>query len=286
MKRCPNCGTELPDQARFCFECGTAQPDGAPSQSPKGREGIDWTGDLEAAFQRAFLRAFPTFVRTVGKPSAYDDYWEILQTSEFQSAAQHRLTQLARQFDKERHTPFFKESRAQQTLNRTIENLLEFFVVYYCRDLNRVPLSESILSFQEAEWTTVNLFKLIIAYLDPLNESVPIYTDFVTLPSGKLRNASQSFLFPAHDERIFLLADLSIWGNAKSGFALTDTGLYWKSIMQEAEAVYYQDMRVLKLEKDILLIDGLFFDASPQMNLKLWLLLRKLIRMIAQERIG
>lgn len=287
MKRCPNCQTELPDQARFCFNCGQEQPS-TQSHGPRPQASgvsIDWAGDLATAFQRAFLKAFPNFVRHLSATSNYDAYWDQLQQTEFQAAAQHRLQQLARQLERERPTPFFKESRAQLQLDLTIDNLLEFFVVYYCKDLNRIALSERILAFQEAKWITADLFPLVMAYLDPEQESTPIYTDFITLKSSKLRNASQTFLFPARDERIYLLADLSIWGNAKTGFALTDAGIYWKSVMQEAEAVYYQAIQHLKLEKGILLINGLYFDATPSLNLKLWLLLRKLRRLLQADQL-
>src|SRR6059036_2387665 len=34
MRVCPACGTENPEKARFCFECGTALVDATPPQAP------------------------------------------------------------------------------------------------------------------------------------------------------------------------------------------------------------------------------------------------------------
>src|SRR5947207_9474030 len=38
MRTCPACGTENPEKARFCLECGTALVDAAPPPLPPGEE--------------------------------------------------------------------------------------------------------------------------------------------------------------------------------------------------------------------------------------------------------
>ena len=38
MRVCPACGTENPEKARFCLECGTALVDAAPPPLPPGEE--------------------------------------------------------------------------------------------------------------------------------------------------------------------------------------------------------------------------------------------------------
>jgi class 3 adenylate cyclase/tetratricopeptide (TPR) repeat protein len=38
MRLCPTCGTENPEKARFCLECGTALPDATPPLAPRGEE--------------------------------------------------------------------------------------------------------------------------------------------------------------------------------------------------------------------------------------------------------
>src|SRR5438045_8472522 len=38
MRTCPACGTENPEKARFCLECGTALVDASPPPPPPGEE--------------------------------------------------------------------------------------------------------------------------------------------------------------------------------------------------------------------------------------------------------
>jgi len=73
--------------------------------------------------------------------------------------------------------------------------------------------------------------------------------------------------------------DQSLLGNLKNGFALTDSGLYWKSLLQPNHAVFFKDLRPVTTEEKSLRINDHFFDAGRRLNLKLALLLEKLRRM-------
>jgi hypothetical protein len=59
---------------------------------------------------------------------------------------------------------------------------------------------------------------------------------------------------------------------------MTDKALYWKTRLQGAQRVYYHKLRSLTKEKEWLLINELYFNASPSLNTKMIWLLRKLAR--------
>ena len=95
------------------------------------------------------------------------------------------------------------------------------------------------------------------------------------MPLEKLKNASQYFLFPEKTERIWLIIDLSLFGSLKEGLAFTERGIYWKNQLQAPQQVMYEQLLQVDREKDWLLINQHFFHASPSLNMKIWLLLRR-----------
>ena len=116
-------------------------------------------------------------------------------------------------------------------------------------------------------------------YLDFERETDRVYTDFVTMPTRALKNATKSFLHAARDERILFICDQSLISQAKNGFAMTDAGIYWKNIFQPAGSSLYKLMQAPKIENGHLVIDNQYFDAGASLNLKIALLLDKLRRM-------
>jgi hypothetical protein len=168
---------------------------------------------------------------------------------------------------------------ATRRINDTLADLTEYFIVETAGDLSGKVLPQRLLRHQSVDWDTVDLFKLVMDYLDFGRESERVYTDFVTMPERALRNATRSFLRAGKDERIFLICDQSLISQAKNGFAVTDSGLYWKTVLQPAGVVLFKTLERIKLEQGHLKLDGQFFNAGASLNLKLALLLRKLGRM-------
>ena len=95
----------------------------------------------------------------------------------------------------------------------------------------------------------IDIQKMALDFLALEEEQVPVYTDFIKMPVRKLRNASRSFLQPEPEEKIWFICDLSLFGNTKQGFAMTEQALYWKSGLQGKQKVFYHMLRSLRREK-------------------------------------
>ncbi|WP_020571934.1 GNAT family N-acetyltransferase [Neolewinella persica] len=171
------------------------------------------------------------------------------------------------------------KKEAQRRLHDTFADLSEYFIVETAGDLSEGVLPQRLLRHQSIDWETANIFKVVMDYLDFEEENELVYTDFVSMPSRALRNATKSFIRAKKDERVFLICDQSLLSQAKNGFAVTDAGLYWKNVLQPAGAVTFTTLNEIKLDQGHLSLDGQFFNAGSRLNLKMALLLNKLRRM-------
>jgi hypothetical protein len=171
------------------------------------------------------------------------------------------------------------EKAARTRIKDTFADLSEYFIVETAGDLSEGVLHQRLLRHQSLDWETADLFKIVMDYLDFEAENELVYTDFVTMPSRALRNATKSFIRAKKDERVFLICDQSLLSQAKNGFAITDSGLYWKNVLQPAGAVTFTTLQQVKLEQGHLSLDGQFFNAGSRLNLKMALLLDRLRRM-------
>lgn len=168
---------------------------------------------------------------------------------------------------------------ARARRQNTFADLVEYFIVETAGSLSGNVLPQRLLRHQSADWKTADLFKLVMDYLDFPSESETVHTDFVAMPARALRNATKSFLHAAKDERVFFICDQSLISQAKNGFAVTDSGIYWKNVLQPAGAATFTTMREPRLEQGHLIIDGQFFDAGGRLNIKVAVLLDRLRRM-------
>ena len=96
------------------------------------------------------------------------------------------------------------------------------------------------------------------------------------MPVQKLQNACTTFLHADRRERIFFICDLSLSGNCKEGFAMTDKGIYWKANLASAYQVQFGGLKEVRFNKEYLTVNNHFFNANPSLNLKLFKLLKKL----------
>lgn len=279
MKTCPRCHTELPTEARFCYQCGAPQ---LPPPPPPGLRGprIDWSLPLIPQFNDFFLQQFRERV-TKRHDNRLAEYQERLYTTEFRETAYRRLETLALEAEQMRAGLDWEAEHALRVLEHTAADLLDFFFVHHCGDLNRIALPKAILRFQDARrWSEVDPYRLVLDYLDLESSGATVYTDFVTMPDHKLQNAGRAFLHAARDERVLFIVDQSLLGSGKVGYALTDAGLYWKSLLQPAHAVLYTELMHLDLDGDHLLINRTFFDAGRAINLRMLMLLEKIQRLM------
>ena len=164
-------------------------------------------------------------------------------------------------------------------IHGTMADLTEYFIVEVAGDLSGKVLPQRLLRHQSVDWETVDMFKLVMDYLDFEAEAERVYTEFVSMPDRALRNATNSFLRAGKDERIFFICDQSLISQAKNGFAVTDAGIYWKNVLQPAGSALYTTMEKVSLGQGHLEVDGQFFNAGARLNLKMAVLLDKLRRM-------
>ena len=279
MKICPNCQTSLPPEARFCYQCGALQ---LPSLEPAAAPDWDWQAPLvPQAFSR-FQERLSERVVCEQNEAQLAQYQERLYESNYRETVQRRLQQweesLALPEDDK-----VGQSRTLRELRHLSDDLLDFFFIMHCSDLNRVVLPERMLRYQQLPPEEIDLGEMALAFLDFEHEEDRLYTDFVTMPVSKIRNAGKAFLFPDKTEKIWFICDQSLLGNAKKGFAMTEKALYWKSGLQPAQRIYYHKLFALAKEKEWLLINELYFNASPSLNTKMIWLLRRLAGLLRAE---
>ena len=160
-----------------------------------------------------------------------------------------------------------------------LADLIEYFIVESGAELHEGVYAQRLLRYQGVDWREVDLFKLVMDYLDFDTEEEVVYTDFVTMPARTLRNATESYLRAGRDERVFFICDQSLLGGGKHGFAVTDSGMYWKNVLQPAGLLNYRTLNQVSVEAGHLTIDHQYFDAGARLNLRVVLLLDKLRRM-------
>jgi hypothetical protein len=274
MKNCPICKTSLPDHARFCYNCGASQT--AATSAPVRR--LNYQTNLLQQIEEQFFLAFRQRIEAEHPANQVQTYSERMYQSGFQEVVQRRAEQLAAQIQALSAEEKLNDRAVNALLENTFEDLLDYFIIHFCKDLNNIALPEAILQYQGLRWEDIQLFQMVMHYLDFAAESETVYTDFFAMPMDKLKNAGQSFLFAEPQERIFFICDQSILGSLREGFALTDRALYWKAHLEKARAVRFDNLQTIERKKDWIIINGHFFNVNPSVNLKLLKLLKKIQR--------
>ncbi len=245
----------------------------AGQQSGSSTPGKTWNlSELKIAFREHLQERLLAYFGA-GKLKSYLRRLE--ESTSFQSLRDGSLRNLMLWLN-EGHAP---ATAAQRRLRNTLADLTEYFVVETAGDLSGGVLPQRLLRHQSIDWDTADIFKVVMDYLDFDRESERVYTDFVTMPSRALRNATKSFLQAKKDERIYFICDQSLISQAKNGFAVTDAGLYWKNVLQPAGVVTFTTLERVHLAQGHLQLDGQFFNAGSRLNLKMAVLLDKLRRM-------
>ena len=280
---CYHCGTELPPNARFCPNCGKPQDRTTETAHSKTDQHyrLDFDGDVPKQITEIFFDRLAQRVREEFRAELQADYVEHLYTTNFRDTVQLRSQQLAQEAAQIQGDYFDADERLPYFLGEQLEDLLDYYIIHFCKPLNPIALPDAMLRYQNRSLRDIDPFQMTLDYLDFSNEKQTVYTDFVTMPVEKLKNASQSYLFPKQNERIFFICDQSLFGSAKEGFAMTERGLYWKAHLQPAHAVAYDDLKTLKKEKSWLVINDRFFNVNPSINLKMLKLLQKWQRLMA-----
>lgn len=272
MKKCQACGTELPVEAKFCFNCGAPQAVFTEPEQLVFEPGDDLT-------QRIIDQFFPALRTRIEEEMIggdYARYAERVYESGFRDLLHRRAGGIADKIQQSHAEGLIDQPAIDYWIEKFNSELLDYFLVQHCQDLNPLPIPESILRYQDATWPSLNLFQMALDYLDFAREKEVVYTDFLVMPMEKLKNASKSFLFPGPQEKILLICDQSLFGSCKEGFALTENALYWKAHLEKPQQAAYHQIQVVKRTKEWLIINGAFFNVNPGFNLKMMKFLKKL----------
>ncbi len=284
MRNCQFCDKELLDEARFCHHCGAKVK--APvadtaeqviTYEAKYPLNFRQLKGLSSEIKQYFVQALDKRISETQNPAKKKHYINRLMQSDFQKVFELRARQLA----EDAYTIHSKQGNTipqevDQLLTKSFDGLLDYFMVKYCQDLNEVNIPDEALKYEGKKKEETDLQTMVVDFLDLESEEVQIYTDFITMPLRKLQNASRNFLFPAKDEKVLLIADQTVFGTCREGFALTEDALYWKSHFKEPQKVFYHQIETVKKEKDWLLINDIFFNVNPTVNGKMVFLLNKL----------
>lgn len=274
---CPKCGAENDMDAVACTGCHT-------SFSSKKKEAnfndiFDQSHQqgLEQDVADRFSLAFEKRLKEEHHPSLHGAYIDRFFKSDFRTSADYRIRQLAEYLQDMAGEPKELKKEKDKILRQAFEELIDYFIVRFCEDLNEVIYPEAMLKYQGLEVDKINLSQMIFDYLDFENEDESVFTNFVSMPAKKLKNAADSFLQPKKGETLFFICDLAVLNSCKDGFAMTNEAIFWKMPLETKQRVFYKKLKEVKREEDWISINGIFFNAGKGLNLKLIRLLKRLM---------
>lgn len=278
-KSCPACHEVSPLASVFCHHCGfhfegkKSKPYAYQPRYSLEFDPVTITEQVKAMF----FRSLRDRVDEEHDPERYSDYVERFYQSRFREIYSVRAEQIAEDV-MTRWQRFGTEALPDidRQIDRSFEGLLDYFTIQFCPDLNGVLLPGAILKYEHAEAGKTDLWRMIQDFLDFDLEEEMFYFDFIAMPEAALANACKNFLTAERREKVFFICDLSLKGNGKEGFAMTDRGIYWRAPFDKPRRVLYRELRTVETGKDWITISGHFFTANPSLNLKLYKLLKKL----------
>ena len=225
-----------------------------------------------------FFRSLRSRVAEEHDINRYSDFVERFYRSRFKEVYEVRAEQIADDV-LTRWERFGTEGLPEidRRLENAFDGLMDYFIIQFCPDLHGFVLPETILKYEHGVQNgKTDLWQMIRDFLDFDREDETIYLDFVTMPEEYLSNACKHFLFAGRREKVFFICDLSLKGNCKEGFAMTDKGMYWRAPFDKPRQAQYADLADIKRNREWLTINGNFFTANPALNLKMYKLLKKM----------
>lgn len=235
--------------------------------------------DLEfSVFKNLFFEALRNRVLEEHNPILYSDYVERFYRSDFQKVMQSSIElwqEEVKRMKSKNETPEKILAFQEKLLNKW----LNYFIIKECSELNEVYFSEKILKYDEIDPIKVNLEKMIEDFLElNVENNIKVYKNFLTMPPEKLETAIKSFASIPRSERIFFIADSSISGTCKEGFAMSNLAIYWKAPLEKAQRIEYNLLTSVKKHKDWVEINEQFFNIHKTLNMRLLRLLKTMIQ--------
>lgn len=272
MLNCFNCNHSLPAQSRFCPNCGARQPE---SDFVKTKENFFQVPKDIHQVKIDFINFFEEYICAVFEKKRLPRYLkELEQNPGFAALLEKQISKLVQ-------GSYNDETAYKKVVNRNFEVLTLQFILQYGKSINEVLLNEAIIQYQWMEFSKDMIYRMTLDYLDFAHEpDILVYADLSLMPVDKLRNAWQTFLFPATNEKILIICDQTISGSFKEGFAVTENGIYWKELLSKPKFVRFFELETIRRTEDWITINGLFFNAGRSLNIKTLLFLQAIKRMI------
>ncbi|MCC6458979.1 MAG: zinc ribbon domain-containing protein [Saprospiraceae bacterium] len=307
MNNCPNCAAELIPGAKFCHRCGdkvVEKTKACPAcqqsnplasvfchhcgfhfegkQRPAGAYVPHFPLDFDPEtiteqVKAMFFRSLRGRVEEEHDPHKYGDYVERFYQSKFREVYAVRARQIAEEA-MAKWERFGTEALPEIDIKIGVafEGLLDYFIIQFCPDLNGILLPETILKYERVLPGETDTWRMIQDFLDMEHEEEIFYFNFIAMPQEYMANACKQYLMAQGREKVYFICDLSLKGNCKEGFAMTDRAIYWRAPFDKPRQVAYTDIREILKGKDWLTINGHFFTANASLNLKLYKLLKKM----------
>lgn len=279
LAECPHCQKKNPADVRFCYGCGQQMEAFVLSpllRSTISKYDFEIPEKLEEQIKNQFFEALKIYAGWIA-PDRTNDYLLSVVTKGFTKTLDLRAKQLADSLSADYNGKIHPSViHLEKTLENAISSLAIYHIVYNCKDLNPCYLSEKIVRYENAKRGSVDLKAMIADYLSFEHEKEKYYTDFVTMPTTVLQNAAKSFLFAARGEFIYFISDQSFLNTGKEGFAMSEFAIYWKTPMEKPQKLYFHHIARLEKQRDWVKLNDRFFNVNPSLNVKVLLLLDKL----------
>ncbi len=283
MVYCPNCSAKLLAAAKFCHQCGHSllvAEEIEKKETPMSRELVYLytpkdKKELKEEVKADFFKALKKRVEEEQRSELYPDYVDRFYKAKFMEILDNRSELLAEEMKKIQARNKYPEHEFGALVQETFDHLLDYLMTIYCADINVNPYPEAILKYSDTS-KKPDIQTIIFDYLDLDGETEKVFTDFITMPTYKLRNAADSFLRATMEEKLFFIIDQTLLGSCKEGVAMTNKGLYWKVHFEKPNCILFEDIRSIRREKDWLIINNAYFNVNTTFNIRLMKLLRKI----------
>lgn len=275
---CPSCEKKNPADARFCYGCGTPMSPIVLTKplvqnSKYDFQNIDTLTEQTKALFFEELKRLAYWI----SPDKVEDYLKAVLTKNFYQTVDRRSKQIAEEIAEQNYKTINPSVlQLEKQLLNGVSSLALYHIVYNCRELSHVVLSEKIVKYERAVRGQFDVKQMVFDYLDLASEKERVYVDFVKMPFNSLQNAAKNFVFAAKDEFIFLINDTTFLGSGKEGFAMTEFALYWKAPLEKPQKVYFHHLARLEKHKTWIKVNNRFFNINPSLNIKMLFLLDKL----------
>lgn len=192
---CPKCGNENDLSADGCGQCGFSFSNDKADTKVEVDDifGTKYMEGLQQKVADKFSLHFEKRLKEEHHPNLHSTYIDRFFKSDFRKNVDYRIQQLAEIVEGIKGEKAEVKKQKDQFLHHAFEELIDYFIIHFCSDLNETNFPEAILKYQGLLKNQIDIGQMIQDYLDFKNEDESVYFDFVSMPAKKLKNAADSF---------------------------------------------------------------------------------------------